>query len=75
MSEERFVLSLQSSDGENSVCAPEDEVSSSPGASSNPRAGFHPHFPSDSGETVQRRRLYSKPPALLAAHMDLAKSV
>lgn len=44
---------LQSSDRETSVRAPEDEVSSSSGASSNPRAGFHPHFPRDTGETVQ----------------------
>lgn len=44
---------LQSSDGENRVRASKDEVSSSSGASSNPRPGFHPHIPSDPGATAE----------------------
>lgn len=43
---------FQSSNGENSVSASKDEVSSSPGASSNPGPGFYPHLPSDPGATA-----------------------
>lgn len=45
------LLPSQCSDGENRVRAAEDEVSSPPGAPSDPGAGLHPHLPGGAGET------------------------
>ena len=50
--------SWQIPDGENCVGATKDEVSSLPGATSNPRTGFYPHLSSNTGERIHPKLRY-----------------